>query len=101
LFFLVLTALIFTKQVFEVIRIAKLTRLCLASAGAKPCIFYACSKDRLEKLCEQQMVNKEMLRYDGCCRNKKLPATADIVVKFKAPLDGEIVFDNVVKAVSS
>lgn len=43
------------------------------------------------------MVNKEMLRYDGCRHNKKLPATADVVVRFKALLDGEIVIDNVVK----
>lgn len=47
------------------------------------------------------MVNKEMLRYDGCCGNKKLPAAADVVVRFKAPPDGEIVIDDVVKDESS
>ena len=47
------------------------------------------------------MVSKEMLRFDGSCYNKKLPDTADVVVRFKASLDGEIVIDNVVKDESS
>lgn len=59
--------------------------------------YCTCSRDRLEKLREQQMANKEKPRYDGCCRNKNLPATADAVVRFKTPLDGDIVIDDAVK----
>ena len=59
--------------------------------------YCTCSKDRLEKMREQQMANKEKPRYDGCCRNKNLPVTADAVVRFKTPLDGEIVIDDAVK----
>jgi glutamyl-tRNA synthetase len=59
--------------------------------------YCTCSRDRLEKLREQQMADKQKPRYDGCCRNKNLPATADAVVRFKTPLDGEIVIDDAVK----
>jgi glutamyl-tRNA synthetase len=59
--------------------------------------YCTCSKERLEKLREEQMANKQKPRYDGCCRNKNLPKTTDAVVRFKTPLDGEIVIDDAVK----
>ena len=59
--------------------------------------YCTCSKDRLEKLREQQMADKQKPRYDGCCRNKNLPVTPDAVVRFKTPLAGEIVIDDAVK----
>ena len=59
--------------------------------------YCTCSKDRLEKMREQQTANKEKPRYDGTCRDKNLPVTANAVVRFKTPLDGEIVIDDAVK----
>ena len=43
------------------------------------------------------MANKEKPRYDGTCRDKNLPVTANAVVRFKTPLTGEIVIDDAVK----
>ncbi len=61
--------------------------------------YCACSRDRLDKLRETQMQNKQKPRYDGCCRNKGLkPGDApDMVVRFKTPQSGEIVWKDLVK----
>jgi glutamyl-tRNA synthetase len=56
-----------------------------------------CSKERLADLREQQMANKEKPRYDGCCRDKNLADADDTVVRFKNPLDGDVVIDDMVK----
>lgn len=56
-----------------------------------------CSKERLTGLREQQMANKEKPRYDGCCRDKNLPASENTVVRFKNPLEGDVVIDDMVK----
>lgn len=56
-----------------------------------------CSKERLTELREQQMANKEKPRYDGCCRGKNLSASDNTVVRFKNPLDGDVVIDDMVK----
>lgn len=56
-----------------------------------------CSKERLTTLREQQMADKEKPRYDGCCRNKDLPASENTVVRFKNPLEGDVVIDDMVK----
>jgi glutamyl-tRNA synthetase len=57
----------------------------------------ACSKERLEKLRESQMANKEKPRYDGHCRELNLPATdAPFVVRFKNPTKGEVVVHDAV-----
>ena len=56
-----------------------------------------CSKERLADLRERQMANKEKPRYDGCCREKNLPATDNTVVRFKNPLEGDVVIDDLVK----
>lgn len=64
----------------------------LATGYAYRCI---CSKERLEKLREQQISLKQKPRYDGCCRNKDLPAqTKDSVVRFKNPSDGLVSFND-------
>lgn len=52
-----------------------------------------CSKERLESLREDQMAAKEKPRYDGYCRNKNLPVTADPhVIRFKNPESGTVSF---------
>lgn len=56
-----------------------------------------CSKERLEKMRVTQMANKEKPRYDGCCREKALPASENTVVRFKNPLEGDVVIDDKVK----
>ncbi len=57
-----------------------------------------CSKEHLEKLREEQLARKEKPRYDGCCRDKQLPAAEQaFVVRFRNPLDGEVTFDDQVR----
>lgn len=56
-----------------------------------------CSKERLASLREQQMADKEKPRYDGCCRDKNLAEAENTVVRFKNPLDGDVVIDDMVK----
>ncbi len=56
-----------------------------------------CSRERLTELREKQMENKEKPRYDGCCRDKGLVAADNTVVRFKNPLEGDVVIDDMVK----
>ncbi len=56
-----------------------------------------CSKERLADLREQQMANKQKPRYDGCCRDKNLAEADNTVVRFKNPLDGDVVIEDMVK----
>jgi len=56
-----------------------------------------CSKERLADLREQQMGNKEKPRYDGCCREKNLTDAHNTVVRFKNPLEGDVVIEDMVK----
>ena len=56
-----------------------------------------CSREHLAALRERQMANHEKPRYDGCCRDKNLPASAHTVIRFKNPLDGDVVIDDLVK----
>ena len=56
-----------------------------------------CSRERLTSLREQQMADKIKPRYDGCCRDKKLAASEDTVVRFKNPLEGDVIIEDMVK----
>ncbi|MBT8118213.1 MAG: glutamate--tRNA ligase, partial [Gammaproteobacteria bacterium] len=56
-----------------------------------------CSKERIADLREQQMANKQKPRYDGCCRDKNLAETDNTVVRFKNPLEGDVVIEDMVK----
>jgi len=49
-----------------------------------------CSRERLDKMREEQMANKQKPKYDGCCREKGLPEADDTVVRFKNPLEGNV-----------
>lgn len=49
-----------------------------------------CSRDRLDKMREEQMANKQKPKYDGCCREKGLTEADDTVVRFKNPLEGKV-----------
>ena len=58
-----------------------------------------CSKERLEKLRETQMANKEKPRYDGHCRDGATPPSADApyVIRFRNPQEGEVVVDDQIR----
>jgi len=56
-----------------------------------------CSRERLDKMREQQMANKQKPKYDGCCRGKGLTAAEDTVIRFKNPQDGDVVINDHVR----
>jgi len=56
-----------------------------------------CTRERLTELREKQMANKEKPRYDGCCRDKSLTVADDTVVRFKNPIEGDVIIDDMVK----
>ncbi|MCK6462034.1 MAG: glutamate--tRNA ligase [Planctomycetes bacterium] len=51
-----------------------------------------CTPERLEKVREEQQKRKEQPRYDGHCRERRLPPGPPHVVRLKVPLDGETTF---------
>ena len=56
-----------------------------------------CSRDRLDRLRETQMQHKQKPRYDGHCRGKPVEPDAPHVVRFRNPLDGRVVVDDLVR----
>lgn len=57
-----------------------------------------CSRERLASVREQQMAAGEKTRYDGHCRGGVAPvAGVSPVVRFRNPVDGEVVVDDVVR----
>lgn len=64
----------------------------LANGHAYRCY---CSKERLEKLREEQFARKEKPRYDGHCRDLQ-PTTTDqpFVIRFRNPQTGEVRIDD-------
>ncbi len=57
-----------------------------------------CSKEALAELREKQMNAGEKVRYDGRCRDRQEPREGvDPVVRFRNPLDGEVIVDDLVR----
>ena len=57
-----------------------------------------CSKERLEKLRETQLANKQKPRYDGhCCNNHEHCMDQPYVIRFKNPANGAVCFDDLVR----
>ena len=58
-----------------------------------------CSKERIDKLREEQMAKKIKPRYDGHCRNGAEPPTPDApyVIRFRNPLEGEVEVNDMVR----
>lgn len=58
-----------------------------------------CSKERLEKMREEQMKNGLKPRYDGHCRDDHSEHAPDepYVIRFRNPDDGIVAFDDMVK----
>lgn len=55
-----------------------------------------CSKEELDAMRAAQMARKEKPRYDGRCRHRTVapPAGVQPVVRFRNPLDGEVVVED-------
>jgi glutamyl-tRNA synthetase len=54
-----------------------------------------CTKEELDQMREQQLARKEKPRYDGRCRDRREPrAGVAPVVRFKNPLDGDVVVED-------
>lgn len=66
----------------------------LKEGKAYPCY---CSKERLESLRNEQMVNKEKPRYDGRCRERSAQQSGSYVVRFKNPQAGSVDFDDLIR----
>ncbi len=56
-----------------------------------------CSKERLEKLREEQMSAKLKPRYDGLCRDKENPDSGEYVIRFRNPVEGSVIFEDVIR----
>ncbi len=56
-----------------------------------------CSKERLDALRDEQMALKQKPRYDGFCREREGSSVGPSVVRFKNPLQGEVVVDDAVR----
>jgi glutamyl-tRNA synthetase len=57
-----------------------------------------CSKEEIDELREKQMAAGERVRYDGRCRLRTEPREGvNPVVRFKNPLDGEVVVSDAVR----
>jgi len=57
-----------------------------------------CSKERLEKVRNVQIANKEKPRYDGFCRDRTdKPKDIPPVIRFRNPLDGMVEFDDLIR----
>lgn len=80
-------------------RYAEVIQELLATGHAYRCY---CSKERLEKLREDQLSRKEKPRYDGHCRDlNKEPQGESFVVRFRNPQTGTVSFDDQVRGTLS
>jgi glutamyl-tRNA synthetase len=59
--------------------------------------YCTCSPDQIESMRQKAMANGDKPRYDGTCREKGLKKTEDAVVRFKSPLTGATVVEDVIK----
>jgi glutamyl-tRNA synthetase len=59
--------------------------------------YCTCSPEQIETMRQRAMAVGGKPRYDGTCRDKGLKATDNAVVRFKAPLSGTTVVEDVIK----
>jgi len=57
----------------------------------------SCSKERLDKLREEQMARKEKPRYDGHCRHRDVSPDEPHVIRFRNPTEGEVIIDDLIR----
>lgn len=56
-----------------------------------------CSKERLDEMREEQKANGLKPKYDGRCREKGLAKTESTVIRFKNPVEGDVIIRDIVK----
>jgi glutamyl-tRNA synthetase len=56
-----------------------------------------CPKDRLERLRDKQMAAKVKPRYDGHCRGRDIDSEQPHVIRFKNPVDGSVVVEDMIR----
>lgn len=56
-----------------------------------------CSIEQVEKMRNEARQKGEKPRYNGCCREKKLPFNPSAVVRLKVPSEGQVTFNDLVK----
>ena len=56
-----------------------------------------CPKERLDGLREQQMADKQKPRYDGHCRARAIDPASPHVIRFRNPLEGAVVVDDLIR----
>jgi glutamyl-tRNA synthetase len=77
------------------VRYAEIAQQWLDAGTAYRCY---CTKEELEALRTKQMDAGEKTRYDGRCRERRQPRDGvDPVVRFRNPVDGEVVVDDLVR----
>jgi glutamyl-tRNA synthetase len=59
--------------------------------------YCTCSPEQIDAMRQAAMASGGKPRYDGTCREKGLPKTDNAVVRFKAPLSGTTVVEDVIK----
>ncbi len=59
--------------------------------------YCTCSPEQLESMRAKAMATGEKPKYDGTCRGKSLPKSENAVVRFKAPLTGTTLLEDVIK----
>ena len=59
--------------------------------------YCTCSPEDLETMRRKAMASGGKPKYDGTCRNKRLPKSEGAVVRLKAPLSGTTVVQDVIK----
>jgi glutamyl-tRNA synthetase len=75
-------------------RYAEVIQQFLAAGHAYHCY---CTKEELDAMRARQIAAKQNPRYDGTCRNRTTPrAGVDPVVRFRNPLEGTVVVEDVI-----
>jgi glutamyl-tRNA synthetase len=59
--------------------------------------YCTCTSEQVEQMRQKALATGGKPKYDGTCRNKDLPPRQAAVVRFKAPLTGTTVLEDVVK----
>ena len=84
---------IFQTDRFE--RYAEVIQQLLDQGDAYHCY---CSREELDEMRETQRANKEKPRYNGKCRElKEASEGRESVIRFKNPLEGDVVIDDLIK----
>ena len=76
-------------------RYAEVIKQLLEQGDAYHCY---CSREELDEMRETQRANKEKPRYNGKCRDRKdVPDGMESVIRFRNPLEGDVVIDDLIK----